>query len=173
MRNELTIRIVTQQDLPSLVNFARFTFKSTYEQLNNPEDFQTYLAHAFTVEQFQTEWEQHNSHFFVAMDTNELVGYIKLNFNKAENGLDPSESVELERIYVHPACKGQGIGSQLLKKSIQFSRSQQKSVLWLGVWERNPAAIGFYEQKGFKRFGTHIFTIGSDAQTDFLMKLSL
>jgi ribosomal protein S18 acetylase RimI-like enzyme len=46
-------------------------------------------------------------------------------------------------------------------------------VLWLGVWEKNPNAIGFYERLGFKKVGTHAFRFGSEMQTDLLMALPL
>ena len=39
--------------------------------------------------------------------------------------------------------------------------------VWLGVWEHNERARHFYERYGFKKAGTHTFTIGPDQQTDF------
>lgn len=41
--------------------------------------------------------------------------------------------------------------------------------IWLGVWEQNTAAIAFYERQGFERFGEHVFRIGNDDQTDYLL----
>jgi ribosomal protein S18 acetylase RimI-like enzyme len=38
--------------------------------------------------------------------------------------------------------------------------------LWLGVWERNPRAIAFYQKVGFVDRGCHDFFVGSDRQTD-------
>ena len=40
--------------------------------------------------------------------------------------------------------------------------------IWLGVWERNPRAIAFYLKSGFVQVGSHVFTVGSDRQTDFV-----
>ena len=45
--------------------------------------------------------------------------------------------------------------------------------VWLGVWEHNHKAIKFYQDKGFVRFGEHVFVLGEDRQTDFLMKKTL
>jgi len=45
--------------------------------------------------------------------------------------------------------------------------------VWLGVWEHNPKAIAFYEKWGFEKFGAHSFMLGTDAQTDLLMKKNL
>jgi hypothetical protein len=38
------------------------------------------------------------------------------------------------------------------------------------VWERNFKAQAFYRQWGFERFGEHVFQMGDDAQTDWLLK---
>ncbi len=43
----------------------------------------------------------------------------------------------------------------------------------MGVWERNTAAIGFYERLGFKPVGTKYFTVGNDRQDDVVMQLIL
>jgi diamine N-acetyltransferase len=39
----------------------------------------------------------------------------------------------------------------------------------LGVWERNPRAIGFYSKAGFVAVGSHAFMVGSDPQTDLVL----
>jgi ribosomal protein S18 acetylase RimI-like enzyme len=43
------------------------------------------------------------------------------------------------------------------------------AAVWLGVWERNPRAIRFYERNGFAAVGDHIFQLGSDPQRDLIM----
>ena len=42
--------------------------------------------------------------------------------------------------------------------------------MWLGVWEHNDAALGFYEHLGFEVFGSHSFHIGKTRDTDLLMR---
>ncbi|HSU51405.1 MAG TPA: GNAT family N-acetyltransferase, partial [Segetibacter sp.] len=58
----------------------------------------------------------------------------------------------------------------LMEFAISFAVSNQKTVIFLGVWEHNKKAISFYEKLGFKKFGEHLFMLGKDAQTDWLMK---
>jgi ribosomal protein S18 acetylase RimI-like enzyme len=38
------------------------------------------------------------------------------------------------------------------------------------VWEHNPKAQHFYQKLGFEKFSEHQFMVGSDPQTDWLMK---
>jgi ribosomal protein S18 acetylase RimI-like enzyme len=68
---------------------------------------------------------------------------------------------------------GKGIGKALMLKCIEIAREKKSDVLWLGVWENNQRAIDFYTKWGFEKFSTHIFMLGDDPQTDWLMKKEL
>jgi len=81
--------------------------------------------------------------------------------------------MELERIYVLEEFQGRSYGAVILQKVKEVAISAQKQFIWLGVWEKNTRAIIFYERYGFKKFGTHPYYIGTDKQTDFLMRLDL
>ena len=41
--------------------------------------------------------------------------------------------------------------------------------MWLGVWQRNPRAVRFYEKCGFRRVAEATFVLGTDVQTDWVM----
>jgi ribosomal protein S18 acetylase RimI-like enzyme len=45
--------------------------------------------------------------------------------------------------------------------------------MWLGVWERNPRAIRFYQKHGFVDIGAKEFRLGTDLQTDRVMSRSV
>ncbi|RYY96378.1 MAG: GNAT family N-acetyltransferase, partial [Chitinophagaceae bacterium] len=58
-------------------------------------------------------------------------------------------------------------------QALAVAQERGASCLWLGVWEENGRAIGFYRKNGFAAFGSHVFRLGTDEQTDILMKLPL
>jgi ribosomal protein S18 acetylase RimI-like enzyme len=60
-----------------------------------------------------------------------------------------------------------------MEKALQIARKEHFKWVWLGVWENNNRAIRFYEKFGFSVFDHHIFRVGSDNQTDVLMRLKL
>jgi hypothetical protein len=68
---------------------------------------------------------------------------------------------------------GTGVGQLLIDKAISVAKEAGLQYIWLGVWEKYPRAIRFYEKHGFQRIGTHLFMLGQDEQTDILLKLSL
>jgi ribosomal protein S18 acetylase RimI-like enzyme len=86
---------------------------------------------------------------------------------KEENGL------EIERIYVLKEYQGRKAGKLLLEKALEAAAEGNKAYVWLGVWEENTAAIGFYERYGFREFNRHVFRLGNDEQTDIMMRLAL
>ena len=77
---------------------------------------------------------------------------------------------ELQRIYLKKKYQGKGFAAPLMEAIENRCRTENNSAyLWLGVWSVNLKAIRYYEKQGFERIGEHIFNIGDDAQTDWLM----
>lgn len=173
----MSTNIKTQQanlgGLDELLTFAKSNFIHTYAHLNDPQNFQAYLDKAFSKANFQAEMEAPNAQFYLLKKEEELIGYIKLNFNKGAEKLKAEEAVEIERIYVKPEAKGKGYGKILIDTAKRAAKEQSKKQLWLGVWEQNSKAIGFYKKMGFEQFGSHVFMIGEEVQNDYLMKLEL
>jgi ribosomal protein S18 acetylase RimI-like enzyme len=57
-----------------------------------------------------------------------------------------------------------------MEESIKIANSLRKEVIWLGVWENNDRAVRFYSRWGFEKFSEHIFMLGDEPQTDWLMR---
>jgi ribosomal protein S18 acetylase RimI-like enzyme len=82
-------------------------------------------------------------------------------------------ALEIARIYAVREKIGSGVGKAMLEFSIALAEKMKKQIIWLGVWEHNIRAINFYERFGFKKVGEHVFMLGEDAQTDWLMQKEL
>ena len=170
---KLHLRPCTITDLEVLVNLGRRTFIEAFEKDNKLEDFKIYLDSAFGEETLRKELQDINSvYYFIYLDSS-LVGYIKLNENEAQSDIKDINSIELERIYVLAEFQGRGIGEWILQQVISIAKVKNRSYVWLGVWEHNPKAIKFYQRLGFYKFGSHPYFIGSDEQTDWLMRLDI
>ncbi len=81
--------------------------------------------------------------------------------------------LELVRLYVLPESIGHGIGARLMQECLDTAASRGFETLWLGVWEHNPRAIRFYQKWEFEEVGSHLFQLGSDAQTDLILQKTL
>ncbi len=165
------IRIATLQDVEALCQIGAKTFVETYGDQNTPKNLQHYLQEKFNEKQIIAEILTDDTIFLLVESDNKIIGYAKMRVNLVENP-DP-KALEIERIYIEKAFHGQKMGALLMQKCMDVSRKKGYQSLWLGVWEYNPKAISFYKKWGFEIFGTHIFQLGEDAQTDYLMKKEL
>lgn len=163
----------TLSDIDQLVEISRTTFVNSFEKDNDPEDFKNYIDAAFAKDTIAHQLKNVHSVFYFVFIDELLVGYFKLNVNDAQTDIKSEESMELERIYVRQDFQGRQIGKQMLLEAVALARQQNKTYLWLGVWEKNTAAIRFYQKHGFIKFGTHPYYIGKDEQTDWLLRFEL
>jgi ribosomal protein S18 acetylase RimI-like enzyme len=169
----VTIQKLTLDDADTLLILSKETFFHFFAHLNKPEDMEAYAAVAFTPQKIQSELSNPNSQFFFAMLDGEITGYIKLNYGAAQTELQDVNAVEIERIYVLAEHHGKKIGHQFIDFTLKEATAQNLQYVWLGVWEHNQKALAFYKKHGFEVFSSHEFMLGSDKQTDLLMKKTL
>jgi len=169
----LTIRRGTLEDAGLLSELGASTFSETFAADNTPEDLAAYVAVSFNVAQQTAELEDPASTLLIAEVDGRAAGYAKLHDGEAEKGVEGAKPVELVRLYVSRDWLGRGIGEQLMRACIDEARQAGHETIWLGVWERNPRAIAFYEKWGFRRAGEKRFVVGTDSQRDHVMALRL
>lgn len=173
MTHRIRILPATSETAVVLSTLGRQTFTDAFAKDNNEQDFQQYVEQAFQVSAIQQELVDPNTKFFLAYQQEKAVAYLKLRWGKTTARLGDDDAIEIQRIYVHQAEIGQGIGKQLMQTALDYAQANQFTTIWLGVWEHNPSAIAFYKRWGFQTFDSHIFMMGSDPQTDLLMKRSI
>jgi len=169
----ITIQRVQLSEADTLLAFSRKTFYEFFDHLNEPANMEAYSSVAFTPQRMLAELSNPNSEFYFAIFGNEVVGYLKLNFNDAQTEFQDANAMEVERIYVSGEHHGKRIGKQLMDFALDMARNKHFEYVWLGVWEHNSKAMAFYQRYGFEVFNSHPFLLGDDLQTDLLMKKML
>ncbi len=170
------IKIVRVQleDQEKLLDIGYKTFYDAFgPPVNTEENIQSYLKDKFTLDQITNELLNPYSEFFFAQLDKQIVGYVKVNSKDAQTESLGKNSIEIERIYVVQEYQGKNIGQILFDKSLQIAKKKNADFIWLGVWDQNPGAIRFYQRNGFKIFDKHQFVLGTEVQTDVMMKLEL
>lgn len=166
----MTIRELTRDDIPQLRELAIRIYRETFSGQNSPANMEAFLQSDYSIESFNKEFDCDGSHYFFACDGQAPVGYIRLRENAEVESLLGKSTIELHRLYVDVDFQGRGVGRLLMEFAIDYARKQRVEWIWLGVWEHNPRAQSFYKQWGFEKFSEHIFTMGDEAQTDWLLK---
>ncbi len=168
-----SIRKASLQDLVLLQTIGRQTFTETFAAFNSAENLSQYLEQSFSAEKLSQELANTDSSFYFAEDNGQIVGYLKINVGQAQTELNDEYALEIERIYVLQHYHGKKVGQLLYEKAVQIALEMKKQYVWLGVWEENKRALQFYRKNGFVEFDKHIFKLGEEEQTDFMMKLEL
>lgn len=171
--DNLEIRKATKKDNAILHAIAVTTFTETYAAFNTEENMRNYLAYNYSLEQLTREVNNPDSEFYLVVLEQKTIGFLKLNFGAAQTEIKDKQSVEIERIYVLNEFHGKKIGKLLFDKALEIARKHSAKYLWLGVWEKNPKAIRFYQKNGLMAFDNHIFKFGDEGQIDILMKIEL
>lgn len=172
MSDNLKIRFGAPADTETL---ARIAWKSFYDAFadhpkNAPDDLDAYMNEAFAPETIAAELADPEVVYFIAEIAGEIVGYAKLKRNSREACTAGANPIELCRLYSLSEYIGKGIGKALMLHSLDFARAENHDFMWLGVWEYNFRAQKFYEKFGFERCGEHVFQLGKDPQTDWIMQ---
>jgi len=169
----IQVKKATTYDLSTVQRIGRETFIETFADSNTEEDMNKYLESSFSDSRLTDELNNPESLFYIAWEDDKPVGYLKLNTGIAQTELQDQKALEIERIYVKSSHLGKKVGQLLYEKALDVALQQHNSYLWLGVWEKNPRAIRFYEKNGFIAFDKHIFKMGDDEQVDIMMKKEL
>lgn len=173
LKVEPTIRRAMPRDAALLAELGARTFHDTFAADNRPEDIAAYLTTAFAPEQQAAELADPRSVCFVAEVAGAAAGYAQLSTGDAPPCVSGEGPIELVRLYVSREWFGRGVGEALMRACVGEARAAGRHTMWLGVWEHNPRAQAFYRKWGFEIIGEHVFQLGSDAQTDWLMERAL
>lgn len=167
------IRLGTVKDASLIARLSRLTFYETFAEFNEAANMEKFMLEVFSQQALEKEVGIPGSIFLLAYRNGKLAGYAKLKDNSSLPGDSRNNVMEIARFYSVKAMIGKGVGSALMRACVNLARQAKKRMLWLGVWEHNQRAIGFYEKWGFEKVGTHLFMLGDDKQTDWLMKKDL
>lgn len=168
----LKIRRAAQEDADILAKIAWQSFYDAFADhpANAPDDMKSYMDDAFSPEAIAADLADENAVYFVAELGEKMVGYAKLKLNSREDCTSGERPIELCRLYSLNEYIGKGIGKTLMLKCLDFAAENNHDYMWLGVWEFNYRAQDFYKKFGFEKVGEHVFQLGSDPQTDWVLE---
>lgn len=165
------IRKATAADAAALTTLARKTFCDTFGHLYSAQDLTHFLDTHYTPMLQRQEITAPDNHVMVVEKGSELVGYAQSGRCKLPVEDMPQNAYELQRLYLLPQAKGQGLGSALLQDALAFFRKQDAAAVYVGVWSENYHAQAFYAQHGFEKIAEYHFMVGSHSDDEWIMQL--
>jgi len=144
-----------EADLPAIARLAGLIWRSHYPGIISTEQIEYMLAKMYSLETLREEIRLRAIRYERLLVGQEFAGF-------ASHG--PTEQpklFKLHKIYLHPACHGQGLGSFLLRHCALQARNLGADRLMLTVNKRNSKAIAAYQRNGFAITDSVIVEIGA------------
>jgi ribosomal protein S18 acetylase RimI-like enzyme len=163
------IRAGAASDATALAELAARTFRETFAADNRPEDIALHAAHTYGTSQQERELADPDIATLLVEADGQLAGYAQLRSGVPPACVTGEKPIELWRFYIAQPWQGRGVAQALMRKVESDAYRRGGRTLWLGVWERNARAKAFYHKNGFIDIGSHMFMVGTDAQTDRIL----
>ena len=106
----IQIKVINDLEVKKLQKLSLQTFNDTFSAQNTPENMEAYVSEAFQLTKLVAELQQPDSTFFFIYTEDQLAGYLKVNIDQAQTEDIAENALEIERIYIDKAFKGQGLG---------------------------------------------------------------
>lgn len=156
-----------EKDVITLQKIATKSFTAMFGPYHNSQAVKAYTDEAYALPVLIDELSDPDSRTYFLQLDGVPIGYLKLNWRLSQTDQLFDNAMQLQRIYLLPEYWNRHLGQLLMEKALDEARKTGVKTVWLGVWEHNDRARHFYERYGFKKAGSHLFTIGPDQQTDF------
>jgi len=128
----LTFEPAGQEDIPAIFAFC----EELIDRYEDPADVDLPKVKAWVLRKI----EKQLSGYQAILKDGEKAGYF--HFIPGENG----EMSELDDLYVFPGFRGQGIGTEVIRRCIEKSG---EAGVFLYVFRENKGAVALYERLGF------------------------
>ncbi|MGG0655786.1 N-acetyltransferase family protein [Rummeliibacillus pycnus] len=137
---KFTTRKMRVEDIPQVQDVAKVSWHSTYDGIIPRKVQDNFLNTAYSDDNLKKRVER--TILFVAEFHDKIVGFANYSPIK-EDGI-----VELGAIYLYPEYQGNGIGTALLQKGIEYFNNVKE--IYINVENDNVIGKNFYHAKGFK-----------------------
>ena len=163
------IRQAEERDAAALAELAERTFRNTFAPMNSAEDMELHCRKHYGRSIQSAEIRDPGRTTLLCHAGERLAGYGQLRWASAPSCVHAKKPAEIQRLYVDAPWHGTGAAQALMAALLDAAIAGGADVAWLGVWERNPRAIAFYEKCGFAIVGDHVFVVGKDPQRDLVV----
>lgn len=165
------IRPAALEDAEQLAQVGAATFSETFGHLYPPEDLQSFLLSAHSVENWRKTLSDPNIAVFVAeVESGRKIGFIGVGTCKLPVQNLEATAGEVQQLYVLAEYHNLRLGTRLMDAGLDWLELQGRAPIYVGVWSENYGAQRFYGRYGFSKVGEYGFPVGSTIDREFILK---
>ncbi|MBU1347066.1 MAG: GNAT family N-acetyltransferase [Alphaproteobacteria bacterium] len=170
------IRPARPEDAKALGVLGRQTFIDTFVADDGfaipypADDLAAFLEASFSTDATAMKLAEPGAAWWVAEHDGDLLAFANAGPNGLPHPDARSEHMELRRLYVGKRAQGLGLGTQLLKLSLDWMEAHTDRTLWIGVWSGNLKAQRLYAAYGFEKAGEYEYPVGAWRDHEFILR---
>jgi diamine N-acetyltransferase len=121
-----------------------------------PDNFREFEGPARPIELFDEMIKTDDRVLFIACNGEHVAGFVDVrkSANPPYPMFLPKDFALIENLYVHSEFRGTGLAHKLFEKAKMWAKEQGFSNLQLKVYNKNEAAIRFYQKEGLVPLST-------------------
>lgn len=164
-------RDATPADASALAAIGARSFTETFGHLYAPDDLAAFLA-CHTPGHWARELADPAYAVRIGNIDGADIAYAKLGPPVLPFALT-RPAIELRQFYVLAPHQGAGVAAAMMEWVLATARARGAEELYLSVFVDNHRARRFYARYRFEWVADHAFMVGSHADTDHILRLSL
>ena len=147
----MKVSLINTTHAAELAELSRAIYREYYLHLWNPGGADWYMfEYAYNESKLETELaDSNNLHYIVYDKEQQPMGYLKIRIHATLEGFEKKNCLEIERIYLHKAIAGKGMGKHLMMFCEDIAKIHNKNILFLKAMDTSMDAIGFYQKMGY------------------------
>ncbi len=146
MKMPTTIKKLTAEDVESIIEIARDSWKWTYKDIYNKEFIENWISEKYSREKLLNDIirsQKDDGIIFLGSFVKSIpIGFIELKIGDYR--------AELLRLYLKPEYTHRGIGELLLLEAEKIMKKKGIVECILYVHKKNSIGISFYKKNGFE-----------------------
>lgn len=170
---EIRYRTPGPADKKALCELGRDSFVETFGHLYARDDLEAFLERVFGPTGMPAELGDPGLSFHVAEADGRMIAYCKIGSPTLPYALPGRRVIELRQLYVLKPWQGAGVAAALMDWALDQARGMGAEDMLLSVWAENERAKRFYGRYGFVEVGRYAFMVGSQADDERIMRLTL
>lgn len=148
---EVKIRKAEIGDLTKIQELNLLLFKKEIHEYDDTLD-ENWTFSDMGTKYFTNRITDENYCVFVAETDGQMVGYLAGGLSQIHAYRKINKAAELENMFVSDECRGQGIGTELVKKFKDWCKEKDIQKISVIASFKNRAGIGFYKKQGFQDY---------------------
>lgn len=168
MKEDLSLRIASENDIPLIRALAKICFYDTYRKILSAEQLDYMYDMMYSLVSLSLQFSE-GHHYVLAYLGEECAGYVSYQ-------MDKDNSAHLHKLYILPAFQGEGIGRDMIEHVFEKVKEHYHGdpcYVELNVNRQN-CAYHFYKKLGMNEVASGDFPIGRGYyMCDYIMRKDL